>query len=275
MPYDARYVKDLQNGAGLKMNTKNHHYVSLAHSPGLEGLFFSLLDQFTNSGTYFSNGTFKRSKNVSGLDFELQGNSLIQKLFFGFVNWFGHNMSDLIGSNSAVGKGNRGSGLPVPLTQFFQLFDKVRLKNGDDIAKIARLVFEEQGYDIRHGAAAAVPVVINELIIRFLWAIKQYLYHSKTLEEILLTKKSPELRKMLLMGHGCLCLVDGTDAVIKGGGNIIYVFSRMNFVAWSRLAYSGLREVQVIYGKNVIDVEELDKELENEWKEIYSNSNIY
>ncbi|MBO1307911.1 hypothetical protein JZO70_17180 [Enterococcus sp. 669A] len=272
--YDARYKSDLENGSGLKMSPKNHHTISLAHSPGLEGLFFSLLDQFTNSGTYLSNGTFKRSKNKSNSKIELKGRTFVEKIFFGFVNWIGHNMSDLIGSNSAVGKGNRGSGLPIPMTQFFQLFDRTRLGSGDDIAKIAREVFES-GYDVRHGAALAVPVVLNNLIIHFMWTIKQYFYHKKTLNEVKSQKNSPELRRMLLMGHGCLCLVDGGDAVIQGGGNIMLIFSRMNFVAWSKFAYAGFKEVRVIYGQNVLNIEALDKDLESEWNEILSDSIKY
>lgn len=274
VPYDARYVSDLKNGEGLKMNLKNHHTVSLAHSPGLEGLFFSILDQFTNKGTYFSNGTLKRSSLKNDSQFVLRGNTIFEKLFFGFVNWFGHNMSDLIGSNSTVGKGNRGSGLPIPLTQFFQLFDNTRIGSSDDLAKIARQVFE-QGYDLRHGAAAAIPVVLNELIIRFLWGVKQYFYHRRELKQILAQKNSAELRRMLLVGHGCLCLTDGIDATVRGVGNPVLIFSRMNFVAWSRLAYAGFQEVRSIYGENALNIEMLDKDLEIEWKNIFVSSNVY
>ena len=62
--YDARYAKDLVNSNGLKMNTKNHHSVSLAHSPDLMGLLFSILDQFSNKGTYYSNGNFCKISTV-------------------------------------------------------------------------------------------------------------------------------------------------------------------------------------------------------------------
>ena len=62
---------------------------------------------------------FVRSARSSGEKYEMKGNNIIEKLFFGITQWFGHCISDLIGSNSSVGNGNRGTGLPIPFTQMF------------------------------------------------------------------------------------------------------------------------------------------------------------
>lgn len=47
--FDARYAADLKDSSGkiVGMNPKNHHLMSLAHSPDIIGLLFSILDQFT------------------------------------------------------------------------------------------------------------------------------------------------------------------------------------------------------------------------------------
>ena len=52
------------------------------------------------------------------------------------------------------------------------------------------------------------------------------------------------MQKMLLAGQGVLCLVDFSDAGIRSGGpfaNPLLFFSRLNFAAWSRFAYLGLK----------------------------------
>lgn len=270
--YDARYGKDLEQSGNLRMNPSNHHYVSLAHSPGLEGLLFSLLDQFTNKGSYLSNGSFIRSASSRESSVNMQGNNVIEKIFFGVVQWFGHNMSDIIGSNSSVANGNRGSGLPIPMTQFFQLFNNKKLGQ-DDISRISREVFEN-GYDFRHGVATTIPVLLNELLITFFWMLKAYISTEHTLQEVFLMRKSPELRRMLLVGHGTLCLVDGADGLIKSGGNPVLLFSRMNITAWGRFGKLALDEVRMLYGATVIDIEGLDRDLEENWNSILEESRI-
>ena len=48
VPYDQRGAGDAGR-AIADMNPSNHHFKSLAHNPSLLGLFFSILDQFSNS----------------------------------------------------------------------------------------------------------------------------------------------------------------------------------------------------------------------------------
>lgn len=165
--YDHRYTSDVQGK--FEMGTKNHHLKSLGHSPDIIGLFFSILDQFTSSATFISDGQIIR---VDTETFKLKGSNFITKLFCGFANWLGHLMSDVAGSYSSRGSGTgRGSGIPIPFYNIFQFFNfgKFNTDQGkQDFATLMTRVFQE-GYDFRHGLAMSVPVLMIELSIRALW----------------------------------------------------------------------------------------------------------
>ncbi len=281
--YDARYAKDLNVGDGILSNmwSKNHHLKSLAHSPDLIGLIFSILDQFTGEATFVDNGRLirvvpKEKKNA----FELQGSNFHTKLFCGFCNWIGHLLSDLVGSSSSRdikhGKSGRGSGLPIPFYEMFQFcnfgsFDV----DGEKIslAELSVKVFEH-GYDLRFGAATAIPVVMNEIMIRVLWAVKSRYYHDNSWKDSIPFGNHPELRRMLLVGHGTLCLVDGVDAAARSGGQILNFALHLNYAAWMRFAFSGLIEVRALYKENALDIAALDDDLENEWNRLNESSGI-
>ena len=50
--YDQAKSTDVNNL--FKMSTKNHHMMSLAHSPDIIGLFFSILNQFTSTSSFIA-----------------------------------------------------------------------------------------------------------------------------------------------------------------------------------------------------------------------------
>ena len=52
--YDQRHSADVENL--FDMSTRNHHMMSLSHSPDLVGLFFSLLNQFTSTSSFIADG---------------------------------------------------------------------------------------------------------------------------------------------------------------------------------------------------------------------------
>ena len=271
--YDARYASDLNLGDSVfNMSAKNHHLKSLGHSPDLIGLFFSILDQFTGKSSFISDGRIIRVEPV-GNEFELRGGNFISKLFSGFCNWLGHIMSDISGSSGTRGhsKNGRGAGVPIPFFEMFQLckFGSFNV-NGEqkNLAELSVKVFES-GYDARHGATMVIPVVINEIMIRLLWAIKSHFYHERSWKESMPFGNKPELRHMLLVGHGSLCLVDGIDAGLRSGGNILTFSLHLNLVAWSRFAFAGLQEIRVIYNQNALDVVSMDVDLEREWNHLY------
>ena len=55
---------DQRNGADVdwkfRLSPSNHHFKSLSHSPDILGLFFSILDQFMNTSSFFANGKLVR-----------------------------------------------------------------------------------------------------------------------------------------------------------------------------------------------------------------------
>lgn len=76
--YDQRYSSEMQGL--LKMSTKNHHMLSLGHSPSPIGLFFSVLSQLTSTSSFLSQGEMVM---IPTQDFGLSGDSLIERIFFG------------------------------------------------------------------------------------------------------------------------------------------------------------------------------------------------
>lgn len=96
IPYDQRGVGDAASFV-FDLNPTNHHFKSLAHNPSLLGLFFSILDQFTNSSHFISGGELISLADAAG-KFDLRGNNIPSKLFCAFANWFGHLISDMSGS---------------------------------------------------------------------------------------------------------------------------------------------------------------------------------
>ncbi|MEH7381354.1 hypothetical protein V7138_12905 [Bacillus sp. JJ1533] len=273
--YDARFMKDLHTeGQDFQMSPSNHHLKSLGHSPDIIGLFFSILDQFTGKASFISDGKIIRMEPIEGTNkFELVGGNFIAKIFAGIANWFGHLLSDVAGSSGTRGHndGRRGAGIPIPFFELFQLFDFGSIpveEKSFTIAQFSTKVFES-GYDARFGATMAIPVTINELCIRLLWALKSKFYHKRSLKESLPVGNKPELRRMLLVGHGTLCLVDGVDAAIRSQSNLLLFALRLNSVAWSRFAMAGFVEIRRIYNKNAIDLVAMERDVQVEWSRLF------
>jgi hypothetical protein len=258
--YDHRHGGDVD---GLfNMSTKNHHIKSLAHSPDLLGLFFSILDQFTSNAHFIDNG---KIISIDTETFELKGSNFITKLFSGFSNWIGHLFSDVAGSSGAQG---RGSGIPIP---FFPLLQFVNFgefgQHKQTFAKISVQVFE-QGYDFRHGMALAIPVIVTELLTRITWVVKQRSYHNKPWQECVPSANNPELRRMLLIAHGSLCLIDTADAALRSGGNMIQFMLRSNLIAWARFGTLALKEAKAYYRAGDLDIDAVDTYLDCEYKRL-------
>lgn len=243
--YDQRHTADVGNL--FNMNTKNHHLMSLSHSPDIVGLFFSILNQFTSTSSFISGGQLIT---ISTDTFELQGKNFIAKIYSGIVNWFGHIMSDIAGSSGSRGNTGRGAGVALPFYEIFQFckFGKFSVKKDkQDLAIIATRAFQE-GYDFRFGLATTIPIVITELNIRLMWALRRYFQYEKPLRECIPTTDHAELRVMILLGNGTLCVMDGVDAAIRSGGNFLIMFTRLNIIAWFKFASLILKEICIRLG---------------------------
>lgn len=233
------------------MSTKNHHFKSLSHSPDPVGLFFSLLDQFCSTSTFVSNGTIipiTTEKSELG-SLELRGHTFESKLFCGFANWLGHVMSDIAGSSGTRGQGERGAGLAAPFYELFQFCNFGKLNVGKDkqtFADVATRVYQ-QGYDTRFALAMAVPVLVVDLMVKLIWALRQHFTQGIKSTESLKAKTNDGLRTMLLVANGTMCILDGADAYAKsaGGANAVELLSRINYLAWIRLSMLVIRELSI------------------------------
>lgn len=238
--YDQRHSVDVNNL--FNMSTKNHHMMSLAHSPDIVGLFFSVLNQFTSTASFISNGQLIT---IATENYELQGHNFISKIFCGITNWIGHIMSDIAGSSGSRGNAGRGVGVVVPLYELFGFFKFGKFTVGDDkqdLAVIATRAFQE-GYDFRFGLTTAIPVIITDLSIRLFWSLRRHFQYNRPLNECIPTQNHDDLRIMLLFGNGTLCVMDGIDAGIRSKGNFLSFFMRLNLIAWFRFAMLVLKEI--------------------------------
>lgn len=250
--YDQKSTSEV--GGLFNMAAKNHHYKSLSHSPDPIGLFFSILDQFMNTSSFLSDGQLIRI-DTSDEESPLKGGNFLAKLFSGFCNWLGHIMSDMAGSsgNRGLGSTRRGTGVSIPFMELFQLCDFGKLQVGKDrqtLAVVMTRVFQE-GYDLRFGAAMAIPVLMGELMIKAIWVIRQRFFEKKEWSECIPTKQHAELRIMLIVGNSTLCLIDGTDAAVHGvveSSNVMTFILHLNYVAWARLIMLVLRELCIRLG---------------------------
>lgn len=254
IPYD-------QTGMGLSgalyidLTPKNHHFKSLGHNPSLLGLFFSILNQFNNTSSFISNGELiTHSPNNN---FELQGNDIPSKIFCGFINWFGHIISDMSGSSSSSG---RGMGIPSPLwswtNDIIAIKSSLKIPVSDFDKNINELALEiyKEGYDARFQATQAIPVFINELIVRFFYSIRRLIQYFKnnTFNNFSFSElwkncepfSNATVKRMLTVAHGTFCLIDVSDAIaqgiIYGGGyfNVSEFIMRLNIPGIGRFSIS-------------------------------------
>lgn len=255
IPYD-------QNGIGdrakelLDLTPTNHHFKSLGHNPTILGLFFSILNQFTNTSHFVSEGELITFSKFDG-GFHLEGKDLPSKLFCGFTNWFGHLISDMSGSSSSKG---RGMGIPSPFwswtNDIIAIKKKLNLPVGEFDKSINELALNiyKQGYDARFQTVQAIPVFVNELLVRFIYSIRRLVrYFSITKKDdrsFLLLWKSCEpfsnatIKRMLTVAHGTFCVLDVGDAIARGfatGGssfNVTDFVLRLNIIGIGRFTIS-------------------------------------
>lgn len=267
IPYD----QSSSGGAAkeiFNLTPSNHHFKSLAHNPSLLGLFFSILDQFPpdksikNMSHFVTEGQLISLINADD-KFELQGNNIPSKLFCGFVNWFGHIISDQSGSSTSKG---RGMGVPSPLWTWTNDVIAIKSRLNISVSQFDKNVNElalnifEKGYDARFQTAQAIPVFINEMIVRLVYSIRRFVkYISETEKENRSFKAlwcacepfgNSTVKRMLTVAHGTFCLIDLSDSTVRGliagGGsfNITEFFMRLNIVGIGRLSFSLYGEIK-------------------------------
>ena len=261
VPYDQTSWGEAAKGVfELSLNTYNHHFFSLAHNPSICGLFFSILDQFTNTSHFVAGKDFIELEDAKE-GFRLRGESFVGKLFCGFCNWFGHIMSDVSGSYGSKERGTRGKGIPSPLWTWMNdvivLQRKLGITPRDfqvQFNQFALEIYKDRQYDSRFQTAQAIPVIVNSLIVRLLYSVRRLLQYIRETTETERSIKSawkfcrpiknPEVSRMLTVAHGTFCLLDLSDATVRafitGGGNFNpkEFILRLNIVGVGRFAIS-------------------------------------
>lgn len=254
IPYD-------QTGRGIAseifdLTPENHHFRSLGHNPTLLGLFFSILDQFTNQSHFVTEGELVALHEADG-SFELRGGNVPAKLFCGFCNWLGHLISDTAGSSQSKG---RGMGVPSPFWAWMNDIVAIKRQLGIDVTKFDKNLNElalnvyKQGYDLRFQAAQAIPVFLNEAIVRLIYAIRRLVRYLKatkgqdrSFQEMWSACEpfsNPTVKRMLTVAHGTFCALDVGDALVRGAAagagsfNVEEFVMRLNIVGAGRFAIS-------------------------------------
>lgn len=264
--YDHANTSSVNNAFNMK--STNHHIKNLEHSPDIVGLFCAILGQFTNNAHFVSSG--KVITVVKNNNFELRGSDFVSKIYCGFANWLGHLFSDMAGSSGAKG---RGTGVPIPFYSLLQFFDfgkfNVNDKDKGSFAQACVMAFQE-GYDMRHGIAMAVPVMICELLTRLMYSVKQKFYHLKSWADSIPSMNKPEVVRMLLVSHGTLSLIDAGHAGLKSGGNLVAFIMQSNVIAYARFATVALKEVKNWYYVGQVDPKKIETYLDNEYERMLS-----
>ncbi len=255
IPYDQRGAGDAASEV-FDLNPKNHHFKSLGHNPSLLGLFFSVLDQFNNTSHFISDGEMIILEKADD-GFELRGNNVPSKLFCGIGNWFGHLISDVSGSSGSKG---RGMGIPSPLWSWTNDIIAIKSKLGIQPSEFNKTFNElainiyKEGYDVRFQTAQLIPVVINELVVRVMYSVRRLVSYfkatdteSRSFEDMWEQCKpfgNSSVKRMLTVAHGTFCLMDMTDAVVRGlaagGGklNLKEFALRLNIMGIGRFTIS-------------------------------------
>lgn len=235
-------VNNVQEGI-IGVTPALHHMQSMAHSPDIIGLFFSIVNQFTGTSTIAFQGKLihfqvERQK--------LVGRNFVQKLLYGCVNWVGHLLSDIAGSSSAKRKGSRGAGIVAPFYEMFELLDVGEIDE-DTIAKLAESVYKK-GYDARFALTASIPCKISEFLTSFIWALREYFNGNKIKETIKKIRQDSRLRIMHIVSNATLCVMDAIDAALQSAGNIVTFFTRLNLVAWYKLILRVIKAIAINFG---------------------------
>ncbi len=302
VPYDQRGAGDAASFI-FDLNPKNHHFRSLAHNPSLVGLFFSILDQFCNQSHFISDGALIALEEADG-EFELKGQDVPSKLFCGFVNWFGHLISDMSGSSGSQG---RGMGIPSPLwtwtNSIIAIKNELNFPVGEfdkTLNDLALNIYKE-GYDIRFQTAQLIPVFMNEIIVRLMYSVRRLVrYYSQTDKNeksfsLLWSQcepfSNPTVKRMLTVAHGTFCVIDIGDATIRGfasgagGFNVAEFIMRLNIPGVGRFTISLYGEIsqeikiqniekEVLFAKKErVVIEDYIKGLQ-ELSEIYDDSKL-
>ncbi len=272
---------DIWNVKGNSIDPKSHHLDDLAHHPTIIGWMASIVTQFTEQA-YFQNKkgenlTFsvpvkiKIKKRKGYEEIQLIGDTTAAKFICGTINWVGHLISDMAGSNSSAKKGNQGMGLPGPIMSMLKEVSMLPIFRDTSLPELLYKAFttdngvlNQYRLDLRTELAIgdvlkkqSFPVLLNELFIRLFYFIRRLYQEIKingicSLNDIkkinwknTLPVKNRTIVRMLAISTGTMEAIDLVDAGIRSGGALPVFLLRVNFVGVGRFAIAGSTDLMM------------------------------
>lgn len=168
---------NLWKGEKIGVNASSHHIDDPTHHASFTGLFISIISQITGKGYFYNSKGEKYTIKFR----EKSGESLLKNIAIGFVNWFGHLSSDIAGTSKNAGA---GMGVPGPIMSLAKRFSSLPVVAKTQLPKIVDELFEN-GMDFRREASQSILVILNETIIRIIYAIRQLIKEFRETKNLL------------------------------------------------------------------------------------------
>ncbi len=236
------------------------------------------------------------------------------KVFSGIVNWFfnvaqtiknrrGHLFSDMSGSINSVKKGNDGMGLPGTFLSIAKELSTLPCFSKTSFAEDLRKAYQNgigdgnkqldlgainslftgasSKLDLRTERAIghelkqqAIPVMLNEVIVRGVYFIRQFIRQMKQTRSLakldwkaLILVRNRTIVRMLTISTGVLTAIDLAHATIKslpeGPGFMAAFVLRVNFVGIGRFAVALSSDVFMGISKSRLEVAMASAEVAN------------
>ena len=243
-----------ETNLGLTIEWQNIR--KLGKSPTLLGLFFSIVYSLMDTARAETDDfTTTLEEILEENEYGVSGQDTGCRIFFAFVQWFGQM---IIQKSSAVT--DQRMGIPAPMWEWTKGI--ITIKNALGISDkmfisiLQRLAVRiyRIGFDARFLATQAIPVFVNELVVRTLYALRRYFQYCMGVPEeertfeLIWQRCEPfsngTVKRMLTVAHGTFCLLDLGDATIRGFASGMGTFNpqefilRLNIIGVGRFAIS-------------------------------------
>ncbi len=196
----------------------------------------------------------------------LHGSTPAEKVFCGIVNWLGHQLFGRGDAVDAMQQAMPALDIPTPvwtlISQYAMHARDIPLPAPKFLERFQQLANQiyAQGYDVRFLATQSVPVLLNEALTRLFYAVRRMFAYADSADpsdfsmqamwEACEPFSNSTVQRMLTVAHGTFCLLDTTDAAIRGVAagagtfNVREFVMRLNLVGAGRFAIS-------LYGEGV------------------------
>ena len=278
-------------GGGLQ-----HHLRDFAHHFSPLGLFFSVLTQFT--GKCYGTDTAGKFLVTDVIDKTRIGTTFTQKLSFGFIDWFFHLASDMVGTSKNVG---RGTGIPGPILSLAKELSTILPKGKDGESKLSKLISQmfngtffaehdnigkiipgtEKPLDFRTEIGLtifeSIPVLLNMICVRGFYFVRRFIQEMRKKKTN--NQYRPNWKNVSPFGNTTIvrmttvanCSFEAVDLVgasinslIKSGANLYAFIGNMlinvNILGIGKMAFSLSKEVFIGIKKHTLKKEK-SKEL--------------